>query len=141
MQKQIQDIINFNPGAHVLVFMTGFHTLKSGNGEIQTGGTAPVQIAWLASRLQRTMPEEVYSFLVDAPGSPGSTDIVNYAGTSVAGTLQRAGVNRTFVTRITGEFDALGQPLVIRRTPGLSFQLYPRDYKLSDVADAYVHLR
>ena len=141
MQKQIQDMVNLNPGARVLVFMTGFHALKSGTGEIQTGGTTPVQIAWLAGRLERAAPEEVYSFLVDAPGSPSSTDIVNYAGTSVAGTLQRAGVNRTFVTRMTQEFDAVRQALVIRRTPGLSFQIVPRDYRLSAVADAYIHLR
>jgi hypothetical protein len=141
MQKQIQDMINLNPGARVLVFMTGFHGLKSGTGELQTGGTTPVQIAWLGSRLERSAPEEVYTFLVDAPGSGTSTDIVNYSGTSLAQMLQRNGVNRTFVSRITSEFDAFSQPLVIRKQPGLTFQISPRNYRLSDIADAYIHLR
>jgi hypothetical protein len=141
MQKRIQDMMNLNPGARTLVFMTGFHTLKGGWGELQTGGTAPVEIAWLGTRMVRAAPEEVYTFLVDAPGSGRSTDIINYSGTSVAGILQRNGVNRTFVTRLGSEFDVARQPLIIRKTPGLSFEISPRDYKLRDVADAYVHLR
>ena len=141
MQKQIQDFISLNPRARVLVFMTGFHTLKRGMGELQTGGTTPVQIAWLAGRMERAAPEEIYTFIVDAPGTGTSTDIANYSGTKIDEILQRSGVNKTLVSPITSEFNAIRQPLLIRRTPGLTFEITPRDYRLSEVADAYIHLR
>ena len=141
MQKRIQDVINLNPRARVLIYMTGFHALKRGVGELQTGGATPVQIAWLGSRLMNAAPDEVYSFLVDAPAVGTTTDVTTYSGTTLASVLQRNGVNRTFVTRITSELDALAQPLVVKKSPGLSFDITPRDYKLSDVADAYIHLK
>jgi hypothetical protein len=141
MQKRIQEVVSSHPSARVLVFMTGFHTLKSGTGQLQTGGSAPVQIAWLGSRLANASPEEVYSFLVDAPAVGAVNDVAAYTGTTIAGILQRNGANRTFVTPITSEFDAVTRPLVIRKTPGLTFEITPRDYKLSQMADAYIHLK
>ena len=141
MQKSIQDVMSLNPRARVLVFMTGFHALKRGTGELQTGGSTPVQIAWLATRLNGVAPEEVYSFLVDAPAVGTSTDVTTYSGTTIESIVQRNGVSRTFVTRMTPELDALDQPLIIRKSPGLSFGITPRDYKLSEVADAYIHLK
>ena len=140
MQKQVNTVVSRNPGARVLIFMTGFHALKNGFGQVQTGGTAPVAIAWLAGRLAEQFPEEVYSFLVDASASGTSTDVTTYAGTRIASLLQRGGVNRTFATSIPAEFDQVRQPLVIRKSPGLSFEIKPRDYSLSSVADAYIHL-
>jgi hypothetical protein len=141
MLKQIQDAISMNPAARVLVFMTGFHALKSGMGQLQTGGTAPVQIAWLGQRLAERAPEEVYSFIVDAPASGRATDVTAYAGTMFAEMWGRNGVSKTFVTPVTHEFDAFKRPLTTRRSPGLSFEILPRDYVLSDVADAYINLR
>lgn len=141
MQKQIQDVVSLNPRARLMIFMTGFHALKDGTGELQTGGSTPVQIAWLGSRLDKIWPDEVYSFLVDAPASGTSTDVTEYLGTSFKTTLQRNGVSRTFVTPVSNELDAVRRPLVIRKSPGLSFEIMPRDYKLSDVADAYIHVK
>jgi hypothetical protein len=141
MQKRIQDELALNPSARMLIFMTGFHVLKRGLGEIQTGGSTPVQIAWLGQRLMQKSPEEVYSFLVDAPAVGASGDVIAYQGTALGEILQRNGVNRTFVTSITAELDAISQPLVIRKSPGLTFEITPRDYQLSDVADAYIHLK
>lgn len=141
MQKQIQDVVSLNPRARLLIFMTGFHALKSGTGQLQTGGSTPVEIAWLGSRLEKIWPDEVYTFLVDAPASGTSTDVTEYLGTSFKTTLQRNGVNRTFVTPASSELDAVRRPLVIRKSPGLSFEILPRDYELGDVADAYIHLK
>lgn len=140
MQKRIQDVISLNPGARILVFMTGFHVLKSGMGELQTGGTTPVQIAWLGGRLAGIAPEEVYSILVDAPASGSTPDVTAYSGTMLASILQRGGVNKSFGISITDEFDAIRQPLVMRKSPGLSFEITPRDYTLGEVADAYIRI-
>jgi hypothetical protein len=141
MQQQIQQAMALNPGARVLVFMTGYHALKSGTGVLQTGGSEPVQISWLGARLQQAAPEEVYSFLVDAPVAGRSTDVTAYGGTSIADIVQHGGVTRSFVTPVTAEFDAIRRPLITRKSPGLSFELMPRDYRLSDLADAYIYLR
>jgi hypothetical protein len=110
-------------------------------GEVQTGGSETVQIAWLGTRLQRSAPEEVYSFLVDAPVSGRTADVTAYGGTSIADMVKRNGVNRSFVTPITAEFDAIRRPLITRKSPGLSFEITPRDYRLSTLADAYIYLR
>ncbi len=141
MQKRIQEVMRLNPGARMLVFMTGFHALKGGSGVLQTGGTEPVRIEWLGSRLQQTAPEEVYSFLTDAPVAGRTTDVTAYAGTSIADIVKRNGADRTFVMPITSEFDAIRRPLITRKSPGLSFEIIPRNYQLSDLADAYIYLR
>ena len=141
MQRQIERAISLQPGARVLVFMTGYHALKSGTGMLQTGGSEPVEIDWLGARLDRSTPEEVYSFLVDAPVAGRATDVTAYGGTSVAEMIRRSGVHRTFVSPVTPEFDAIRRPLITRKSPGLNFEILPRDYKLSDVTDAYIYLR
>lgn len=141
MQERIQSMFDRQPGARTLIFMTGFHALKSGEGVLQSSGATPVQIAWLASRLTQRSPEEVYSFLVDAPASGGGGDVTTYLGTKIGGILQRSGVNRIVSMRITSEFDEVKQPLLLRKTPGLSFEIHPRDYDLRAVADAYIRLR
>jgi hypothetical protein len=141
MQKRIEEVVGLQPGARVLVFVSGFHALKSATGELQTGGTAAVRIAWLGSRLARRAPEEVYTFLIDAPASVRTPDVTAYSGTVFSEILQGEGARRSFVTPITSEFDAFRRPLVTRKSPGLSFELVPRDYRLSDLADAYIYLR
>lgn len=141
MEQRISEFLRQQPRARMLIFMTGFHGLKSGFGQVQTGGTAPVQIAWLGSRLAAAMPEEVFSFLVDAPASTRSADVTAYSGTVLSEIFDQNGVDRTFVTPITSEFDAFSRPLITRKSPGVSFELMPRDYELSDLADAYIYLR
>jgi hypothetical protein len=141
MVRRIQEVISTNPGARVLVFVTGFHALRSGTGLIESGGTAPVEIAWLGSRLLRQAPEEVYSFLVDAPAGARTSDVTAYGGTVFAEMLKQNGVDRSLVMPITSEFDAFRRPLITRKSPGLSFEIIPRDYRLSNLADAYIYLR
>lgn len=141
MQNRIREVTSLNPGARVLVFMTGFHALKRVTGEVQSGGSEPVQVAWLGERLHQAAPEEVYSILVDAPVAGRGSDVTAYGGTALGDIVKRNGVNRSFVTPVTSELDAIRRPLIIRKSPGLSFELMPRDYKLSEVADAYVYLR
>jgi hypothetical protein len=141
MQKRINEVINRNPGARVLVFVNGFHALKAGYGEVLTGGTAAVRIDWLGERLARQAPEEVYTFLVDAPAAARSGDVIAYSGTVIPEILKRNGADRTFVTQVGSAFDAVKRPLITRKSPGVSFEIQPRDYRLGDVTDGYIHLR
>lgn len=135
------DILAKMPEARVLIFMTGFHGLKTGTVLLQTGGAAPVTITPLAERLAQTT-DEVYTILVDAPSNGVATrEIAPYLGTRIAPILSNAGVNKSFATSLTADFDYLRQPLVERKTPGLDFGVNPRDYKLRDVADAYINVK
>lgn len=141
MRERVQSVLNRQPGARMLFFMSGFHGLRNVQGLVQSGGSAPVRITWLGDLLAREAPEEVYTFLVDAPIHGASTDATSYIGTRVATILHRNGINRTLAVRINDRFDVVGEPLLINKTPGINFELEPRDYSLSRVADGYILLR
>jgi len=139
MLQTVDALLATMPGARLLVFMTGLHVLKSGNVTFQTGGTAPVIVTPLAARLAQS--EKVYSLLVDAPAAAVTgRDVAPYLGTRVAGVLEEAGVRRRLGLRVTSAFDHLRQPIRETRTPGIEIGINPRDYRLRDVADGYIHL-
>lgn len=141
MEKIVREnVLSAIPEARVFFFLGGLHTLKSGNVVVQTGGTAPVTVTPLAERFAQTT-SEVYSILVDAAAS-GVTgrQLVSYDGTRVAKVLEDAGVNKRVATPITSEFAYLRYPIVETKTPGIEYSVIPRDYRLSSVADAYIHL-
>lgn len=129
-----------NPRARVLIFMTGFHGLKGGRGELKTGGTAPVNVLWLAARLQARHPGEVATFLTDAPAGPTSGEVAEYVGTRVPEFLGDEMPSRTFAVRISDAFDVLSDPLVERDSPGVDFEILPRGYNLRDMADTYIRI-
>lgn len=133
-------ILNTIPTARVLIFMTGFNVLKTGSLVLQTGGTTPVRITPFAQQLATTT-DEVYSILVDAPvtGTAGR-EVVPYLGTRAFEILREQGVSKPFAATITNEFDYLKHPLVEKKSPGIDFGVEPRNYKLREVADAYINL-
>lgn len=135
-----QTVLSTIPTARIFVFMTGFNAMKSGSLMLQTGGTVPVSIKPFAHELAAAT-DEVYSILVDAPlsGSSGR-EVAPYLGTRVTDVLREQGVRRRFAATITDEFDYLKQPLLEKKTPGMEFNIDPRDYRLRDVADAYINL-
>lgn len=128
------------PEARVMIFMTGFHGLRTGTLDVQTGGASPVTITPLVERIAQTTGE-VYSILVDAPSSGIETrELAPYLGTKVAKILDDAGVKKTFGATIATEFDHVKTPLLEKKSPGIEFGVQPREYKLRDVADAYINL-
>lgn len=140
MQDVVQSILSRIPNARILIFMTGLHGLKSGNVLVQTGGSEAVSVTPLAERLTQST-DEVYTFLVDAPSSGVATrELAPYVGTRAAQVLDAAGVNKRFGATIGSEFDYLKQPIIEKKTPGIEYSVNPRDYKLGDVADAYINL-
>jgi hypothetical protein len=129
------------PGARVLFFVSGLHALKAGGGRLQTGGTRPVDVQWLAARLAERFPHDVYTILVDAaPMRVITTDVATYRGTQAAEVMRRGGLPGGSAFRLDGRFDAISRaPIRIVTTTGLDFALEPRTAPLSELADAYVY--
>jgi hypothetical protein len=136
-----QRALNREPGARVLFFVGGLHALKTGGGRLQTGGTRPVEVRWLAARLAERYPQDVYSILVDAaPLRVVTTEAATYRGTQAADAMRRGGIGSGSAFRLTDAFDALSRnPIRVVGTTGLDFTLEPRAAPLSQLADAYVY--
>ncbi len=128
------------PDARILFFVSGLHALKSGSIAVRSGGSAPVDVVPLAARMAAVTPE-VYSILVDAPATGvGGRDAVSYSGTRIAQVLDKAGVKHGVATPITRDFDYLRRPIVELKSPGIDYDIAPREYTLRAVADAYINL-
>lgn len=139
-QIVMDNVFSTIPTARILVFMTGFNALKTGQLLLQTSGTTPVEARPFAERLA-AQTDEVYSFLVDAPGSGSrGAELTPYLGTHVSDVLREQGIRKPFAATITSDFDYLKRPLIEKKTPGIEFNVEPRDYRLRDIADAYINL-
>lgn len=135
-----EQVLSTIPTARIFVFMTGFNAMKSGTLLLQTSGTTPVEATSFAQRLAAET-DEVYTFLVDAPGGGSrGAELTPYLGTRVADVLREQGVRKPFAATITSDFDYLKRPLIEKKTPGIEFNIEPRDYHLRDIADAYINL-
>jgi hypothetical protein len=130
-----------NPNARVLFFVDGLHALKSGTGRLLTGGTAPVEVQWLAARLAERYAGDVFSILVDAtPSRVLETDAAAYRGTRLAEGLARAGVSAGIALRAAPALDAVSRtPIRVVGTTGVEFMLEPRNAPFSRLADAYIY--
>ena len=135
-----RELLVMTPRARVLVFMSGLHALKTGYGELQTGGTNIVHANWFATRLAQRYPGEVYSFLVDAPGKGSSDELVPYTGTRIPETARNVLPSGPWAVAINEIFGPFSRAIEENSIPGLSFQISPRQYRLHDVADGYIYL-
>ena len=135
-----RSVLTMSARARVVIFMSGLHALRSGYVQLQTGGTATVEAPWFAARLAESHPGEVYSVLVEASPTGVARDFVDYQGTRLPEVAESALPNGKYALRIDESFDFLSNPIARRSTPGITFQIAPRGYRLSDVADLYVHL-
>jgi len=140
MKQEIDAVLSAIPGARLLVFAGGMHVLRGGSIMLQSGGTSPVNVTPLGAQVAATT-EETFTIMVDAPSASTSARLVApYSGTRVAGVLEELGVRGPLGMNVTADFDYLRQPLIEKQTPGVEFDILPRDYKLRDVANAYVNL-
>jgi hypothetical protein len=135
-------ILDRNAQARVLFFVDGLHTLK-GAAQVGTGGTAPTPMNLLARIFEQNFPREVYSVLTDAPaGRAVNAEVASYRSTLMLDVFRGRSVNRfaTFALPANERFDFM--PEMIRTTdrPGITFQIVPSDYQLSELIDAYVFI-
>jgi hypothetical protein len=130
-----------SPGSRVLFFVNGLHTIRTGGGRVQTGGTRPVEVQWLASRLAERFPQDVYTILTDAaPSRVVTTEVATYRGTQAGEVMRRAGMSSGSAFRLDEHFDALTRtPVRVVGTTGLDFMLEPRAAPFSTIADAYIY--
>ena len=126
--------------ARVLVFMTGLHALRGVHGSLMTGGSTPVDAHWLAARLAERYPGDVYSVIVDAPGSGSAGELVPFTGTRLPEVAQGVLPDGRYALPVGDAFDFLSRPVQENGMPGLTFEFLPRNYRLKDAADLYVYL-
>jgi hypothetical protein len=141
MEAVMQRALIREPAARVLFFVNGLHTLRTGGGRVQTGGTRPVDVQWLASRLAERFPQDIYTILTDAtPARVITPDVAAYRGTQAADAMRRSGVRSGAAFRTGAPFDALTRtPLRVVGTTGMDFMLEPRTAAFSELADAYIY--
>jgi X-X-X-Leu-X-X-Gly heptad repeat protein len=132
--------IGMGARARVFAFMTGLHTLRSGSGQLQTGGSTPVVASWFAARLAQRHPGEVYSFVSDAPGAGAPEELVPYTGTRLGVEAESVLPAGRYALKVNPAFDFLSRPIRENAVPGMSFDIMPPGYRLKDVADEYIHL-
>lgn len=142
MAEQIaESILDPFPRARVLVFANGYQVLKT-SAELALGGRAPVQVVWLAARLEAEHPKETYSVLVEGTRRGAETPTVTtFRATRFAEML---GQDRRAETPVAvpadAHFDFVADPVFADAGPGLEMTIGPQGYRLSDLVDAYVYL-
>ena len=140
IQQLDRELLAMNPRARMLIFTSGWHALRGVHGVLQTGGTAPLQVTWLAQVLAERFPGEVFSFIVDAPVAGRTSDPVAYRGTRIPEIVKEGMPSGRFAVRTSDVFGFLKDPFREPGSPGLTFELEPRNYRLQNVADAYIYL-
>jgi hypothetical protein len=135
-----RELLGLSPRSRVLVFMSGLQALKNVSGQLMTGGTSAVVVPWFAARLEDRFPGEVFSVLVDSPGSSAPNDVVPYTGTRLTDEAKSALPGGSYALRVNNMFDFLSRPIRESTGPGFTFDILPRQYRLKDVSDLYVHL-
>jgi hypothetical protein len=144
MTEQLESaLLAGNPRARLLIFMGGHHGLKSGQAELHAGPGTPVPVVWLGTRLRQLHPGEVFTIMVDGatrPSAPGA--VMGYTASSVYDFLRKRlpDATRPFALAVDGRFDFLRAPIRATAVPGLEMRIQPNNYRLQDVADAYIFL-
>jgi hypothetical protein len=142
MEAVMQRALTREPGSRVLFFVNGLHTLREGGGRVQTGGTRPVEVRWLAARLRDRFPQDVYTILTDAtPARVVTAEVATYRGTRAADAMRRAGIRGGSAFVLREPFDDLTRsPVRVVGTTGIDFTLEPRTTSFSTVADAFIYI-
>ncbi len=144
MTERIESaILAGNPRARLLIFMGGYHGLKSGQAELHAGIGAPVPVVWLGTRLRQLHPGEVFTIVVDgATRQPTSAPLGGYTASHVYDFLRKRLPNTTqpFALTIDERFDFLRAPIRAANVSGLEMRIRPNNYRLQDVADGYIFL-
>lgn len=136
-------ILARSPRARLLIFMGGYHGLKSGQAELQVGPGAPVPVVWLGTRLRQLHPGEVFTIMADgATRELARGPITGYVASDVFDFLRKRlpDATRPFALTVDNRFDFLRAPLRAAAAPGLEMRIQPADYRLQDVVDAYIYL-
>jgi hypothetical protein len=136
-----QTLLGPYPRSRTLLFVNGYHALKSGQGELQVGGSKTIPVSWLAARLAEDHATEVYSVLVEGSARSGDVGpVTSYTNTRVFDIIRKSSreVRAPVVVPVDEHFDFLRRGVVANSGPGLELDMLPHEYRMRDVADAYV---
>jgi len=141
MSARVRQVLELNPRTRIMLFVGGLSALRGTAGLVQTGGTRSIQVSWLAARLARLYPQDVYSILVDAPAvGAARVRVASYRGTAAGPLLAEryVGPPAAFPARAAPSFTR--RPIRVLSSPGITFDLAPDSFEFPEVADAYVFL-
>jgi len=141
MAERVEQQLQLNPRARMLIFVGGLNALHDAGGLVQTGGTAPVEVSWFAARLARLYPLDVFSVLVDAPAvAEPRIRVISYQGTAAGPLLAERYRGEPAAILLLPDRPYPDHPIRFATTPGIRFQLTPDDLQLPQAADAYAYL-
>lgn len=137
----LQEVLSRDRGAHVLIFMGGYHGLKNLYAEVEWNG-ARARVQWAASRLQERWPEPIYTILTDGAPEPAPYRTgPSYGATRLFALLQeRVELSAPFAVPVTPLFDAIPSPLLEPGDGPIQLRFVPDGYKLHETVDAYFYL-
>ncbi len=136
------EVLSGSSRARVLAFVGGYHAMQNVSGELLSGGGDRIRLRWFADRLRRDHEGDVATILLDGTNRPGPyAGVALYRGTRAYAILQgRLGRTSSFGVPVDEHFDRLRDPVLTDASAGLTLQILPADYRLSDVADGYVFM-
>lgn len=136
-------VLDRHPTARALIFMGGYHGLKSGSAELRFGGGPPATVTWLAARLRERYPTEVFTVVADgAPYPSAHGELSSFGVTRVFDLFRRNGPRAAtpFAVLVNDRFDFLRKPIYESAGAGVTLELRPDGYRLRDLIDGYIYL-
>jgi hypothetical protein len=133
MAAAFRKVLDAHPGWRVLVFMGGYHGLKSGGGEVMVGRAHDRFDNWFAGHLVQD-GYDVYTVLSDARQESG------HGATRVFDALAAADPNGNFVVPCDAAADSIPEPLYDVEEQGYHLEFWPSRFPISRAADAMLVL-
>jgi hypothetical protein len=133
MAQAFHQAVDQHPEWHVLVFMGGYHGLKSGGGEVTVGSVHDRFEHWFAGYLMQE-GVSVYTVLTDARQANG------HGATRVFDTLAAGRVGANFAVALDTTSDAIHEPLYDIEQEGYRLAFWPARFALRTAVDAMIVL-
>jgi hypothetical protein len=133
MAAGFRKVIDGHPGWRMLVFMGGYHGLKSGGGEVMVGRARDRFDHWFAGYLTEK-GYDIYTVLADARQSSGR------AATRVFDLLASERSSGNFIVPLDQGSDVVSEPLYDIEEQGYHLEFWPARFPLRTAVDAMLVL-
>lgn len=135
-----REIFRIMPESRVLVFVDGYMAMQHTHGLLSFGGGDPVRVEWLGELLRRRSGSKARTVLMDAGSPMGSVQrLPSYQGTRLHRPLRRE-LRAAAGAGIGGALGEVEDAILEMSTPGLTLEIEPAGYRLTQVAQGYIFL-